>query len=142
MEAENMFKKVLSLALVVLVMNLVGMRHANGNPVQATGASQIEKIKENIRKLGTGPEARVEVKLQDNRKLKGYIREAGENNFVVVDEKTGAASTVDYAQVKQVKGSNRLTAAKVGFTIAKGVLVVAAVAAIFTLLVALVVPKT
>jgi hypothetical protein len=137
-----MFRKVLSLALIALALNLAGIRSANANPGQGTGASQIEKVKENIRKLGTGPEARVEIKLQDNRKLKGHIREAGEDNFVVVDEKTGGASTVDYSQVKQVKGSNRLTAAKVGFTIAKGVLVVAAVAAIFTLLVALVVPKT
>jgi hypothetical protein len=142
MEAENMFKKVLSLALVALVINLVGLRPATATPGQGTGTPQIEKVKENIRKLGTGSEARVEVKLQDNRKLKGYIKEAGEDNFVVVNEKTGAATTVDYSQVKQVKGSNRLTAAKVGLNIAKGVLIVAGVAAIFTLLVALVVPKT
>jgi len=89
-----------------------------------------------------GSEARVEVKLQDNRKLKGYIREAGEGDFVVVDEKTGAVSTVDYSEVKQIKGSNRLTATKVAVNIAKGVLIVAAVAGAFTLFLAIFLPRT
>ena len=70
-------------------------------------------MKEGISKLGTGPEARVEVKLRDKTKLKGYVSEAGENSFVVVDEKTGATSTVTYPQVKQVKGNNLSTAAEI-----------------------------
>ena len=63
-------------------------------------------MKKGISKLGTGAEARIEVKLRDKTKLKGYVGEAGEDSFVVVDEKTGAASTVTYSQVKQVKGNN------------------------------------
>lgn len=125
-----MFKKFLSLALVVLVLCGIWVRPVNANPGQDTEARQIEKVRENIQKLGTGPEARVEVRLKDNRKLKGYIREAAENSFVVVEEKTGAAYTINYSQVKQLKGSNRLTAAKVGLTIAKGALIVAGVAAV------------
>ena len=133
-----MFKEVLASALVVLVFICVGVRPVNANPRLR---EDDQKVKENIRKLGTGPKARVEVKLQDNRKLKGFIKEAGEDSFIVVD-KAGTASTVDYSQVKQIKGSNRLTAAKVGLTIAKGVLIVAAVAGAFTLLLALTIPKT
>lgn len=137
-----MWKKVLSLALVALTLNVAAAWPASASPLQDKDARLIEKIRENVRKLGTGPEARVEVKLQDNRKFKGYIREALEDSFVVVEDKTGAASKIDYSQVKQVKGRNRLTAAKVGITIAKGVLVVAAVAAIFTVFAILVIPKT
>ena len=136
-----MFKKVLASALVVLVLNCVGVRPVNANPRQGEDDQQIEKVKRNIRKLGKGSEARVEVKLQNNRKLKGYIKDAGEDSFTVVD-KAGTASTVDYSKVKQIKGSNRLTAAKVGLTIAKGALIVGAVAGAFTLLLALTIPRT
>jgi hypothetical protein len=71
------------------------------------------KVKEGISKLGTGAEARIEVKLRDKTKLKGYVSEAGEDSFVIADEKTGATSTVTYAQVKQVKGNNLSTAAEI-----------------------------
>jgi hypothetical protein len=136
-----MSRRVLSFILIGLLMNAVEVR-----PVHAQSQDQqtrnIEKIKEGVRKLGTGEEARVELKLKDGRKLKGYIREAGEDTFVVVDAKNGAATTVTYEDVKQLKGKNRLTAAKVGITIVKGVAVVAAVAGITMLLMLLVIPKT
>lgn len=137
-----MLKKVLSSMLIALVLNAVWVSPAYAHPIQEKEARLIEKVKENIRKLGTGPDARVEVKLLDNRKFKGYIKEVGETSFVVVDEKTGAATTVDYLQVKQVKGRNRLTAAKVGLTIGKGVAIVAGVAAVFLLIGIIFVPKT
>ncbi len=70
-------------------------------------------MKEGVSKLGTGAEARIEVKLRDKTKLKGYVSEAGEDSFVIVDEKTGATSTVTYPQVKQVKGNNLSTAAEI-----------------------------
>lgn len=124
-----MLKKVLSLVLVGLLTNAVAVSSSYARS-QDEQARNIEKVKENVRKLGVGEEARVEVKLQDGRKLKGYIREAGEDSFTVIDSKYGTATTVAYSQVKQIKGSNRSTAAKVGINIAKGVGVVAVVAGI------------
>jgi hypothetical protein len=105
-------------------------------------ARRIEKVKASVCKLGVGPEARVEVKLQDGRKLKGYIRETTEDSFVVVEEKTGTVTTVKYSEVSQLKGRNGLTAAKVGLNVAKGAAIVAGVAAIFTLFMYLVIPRT
>jgi len=128
-----MFHKILSLVLAMLLVNVVAVNSA-GARSQEEQARHIEKVKENVRKLGVGEEARIEVKLQDGRKLKGYICEAGENGFVIIEAKKGTATSVDYSQVKQVKGSNSLTAAKVGITIVKGVAIVAGVAAAFTLL--------
>jgi hypothetical protein len=128
-----MLKKVLSLVLIGLLTNAVAVSSSYARS-QDEQARNIEKVKENVRKLGVGEEARVEVKLQDGRKLKGYIREAGEDSFTVIDSKNGTATTVAYSQVKQLKGSNRSTAAKVGVNIAKGVGVVAVVAGIFLLL--------
>ena len=128
-----MLKKVLSLVLTGFLMNAfaIGSSYARSQDNQARN---IERVKENVRKLGVGEDARVEVKLQDGRKLKGYIRDAGEDSFTVMDSKSGSATTVEYSQVKELKGANRLTAAKVGVTIAKGVGVVAIVAGLALLL--------
>lgn len=136
-----MRNKVISLMLSVLLANLAA------SPVYSYSqdtddARRIEKFKENVRKLGTGPEARIEVKLEDGRKVKGYIREATHDSFVVVEDKTGLVGTIAYSQVSHLKGKNGLTAAKVGINVAKGVGIVAGVAAAFTLLMYLVIPRT
>lgn len=108
-----MFKKVLSLVLVVFLLSVpgVGLAYADSKGEKETRFA--EKVKEGIRKLGTGAETRIEVKLRDKTKLKGYVTEAGEDSFVIVDEKTSATSRVTYLQVKQVKGSNLSTAAEI-----------------------------
>lgn len=108
-----MFKKVLSLALVGFLLNVTGVSSAHAGSKEESETRFTEKVKEGISKLGTGAEARVEVKLRDKTKLKGYVSEAGEDGFVIVDEKTGATSTVTYSQVKQVKGNNLSQSVKI-----------------------------
>ena len=108
-----MFKKVLSVALVGFLLSIAGLRPAYAGSKEEKATRFAEKVKEGISTLGTGTEARIEVKLRDKTKLKGYVSEAGEDSFVIVDEKTGATSTVTYAQVKQVKGNNLSTAAEI-----------------------------
>ncbi len=125
-----MFRKILSFALIVLLVNVIGLSFAYSQEDKQVRAS--EKVKENVRKLGVGEAARIEVRLLDGRKIKGYIREISEDSFVVMDAETGAAATVDYPQVKKIKGRNQLTAAKVGLVIVKGVAVVAVVAVVAT----------
>jgi hypothetical protein len=137
-----MFKKFLSLTLIALLINLFGMTPVRAGALVVKQTPNVEKVKENIRKLGTGEAARVELKLSDGTKLKGYLREAGADNFTVADAQTGEVTTLTYAQVKQLKGSNRLPAAKVGLTIAKGVAIVGAVALSAMLLMLISVPKT
>ncbi len=56
-----------------------------------------------VAKLGVGRDARVEVKLQDNTKVKGYVSAASADSFTITDAKTGAAQTLAYADVMQVK---------------------------------------
>ena len=107
-----MLKKILSLVLVGFLLNVTGVSVANARSKEKE-TRFAEKVKEGISKLGTGAEARIEVKLRDKTKLRGYISEAGEDSFVVVDEKTGATSTVTYSQVKQVKGHNLSKAAEI-----------------------------
>lgn len=103
-----MFKKTFVLVLVVLLLNMVGI-----SPVRAASAAEkTSKIKAGIAKLGTGEAARVELRLTDNSKLKGYIREATDENFVVVDA-NGNAKAVGYPQVKSVKGNNLAKGVKI-----------------------------
>jgi hypothetical protein len=101
-----MFKKILSLVLVGLLLNVSGGSFAYAGSKEEKKTRFAEQVKEGISKLGTGAEARIEVKLRDKTKLKGYVSEAGQDSFVMVDEKTGATATVTYTQVKQVKGNN------------------------------------
>ena len=114
---RKMIKKVLSLVLVGFLLTVAGVRPAYAGSKEEKQIRFAEKVKEGIGKLGTGAEARIEVKLRDKTKLKGYVSEAGEDSFVIVDEKTSAASTVTYAQVKQVKGNNLSTAAEIALGI-------------------------
>lgn len=138
-----MLKKILALSVSLLVVNAVAVNvYAKSKSKQESQAAQIEKIKDAVYKLGIGPEARVEVKLVDGRKFKGYIKDSGNDNFVVVDKKIGAEITVDYSQVKEIKGRNGLTAAKVAINVGKAALIVTGVAAAFTFLAFIIVPKT
>jgi hypothetical protein len=137
-----MFRKVLSLTLVALLINVFGPTPTRAGARVVVQTRNVEKVRGNIRKLGVGESARVELKLWDGRKLKGYIRETGAEDFSVVDAKDGATTTLTYAQVRQVKGRDSLTAAKVGLAVAKGAAIVGAVALAAMLLVLISVPKT
>lgn len=107
-----MFKRVMALALVGLLY-VVGVVPAYAGSKEDKEARFAAKVKDGIRKLGTGPDARLEVKLKDKTKLKGYVSETADDSFVIVDEKTGTASRVTYPQVKKVKGNNLSTAAEI-----------------------------
>jgi hypothetical protein len=124
-----MFKKYLTLIIAVLVLNLSLSASVFAGTKEEKMAKLADKVKTNIAQLGTGKDARIEVKLRDNTKLKGYISQINENGFVVVDFKTGNASEVPYSNAKQVKGNNLST----GVKIAIGIGVVIAIIAIIAL---------
>jgi hypothetical protein len=108
-----MLKKLLSLLLVGLLVNFVGMTTAYAASKAEKEARFCEKVKANVLKFGTGEGARVKVKLRDKTKLEGYISAADEEGFTVTDLKTGNATRVAYPQVQTVKGHNLSTGAKI-----------------------------
>ena len=108
-----MFKKYLNLILAILLINLSLTTFALGETTAEKEAKFAEKVKTQIIKLGTGKESKVEVKLKDGTKLKGYVSQVNENSFIVTDEKTGTSTEVSYPQAKQVKGNNLSTGVKV-----------------------------
>ena len=118
-------KKLLMMIVACLVVSDLGVR-----PVAASSNSEKEirfagKVKQGVEKIGAGSNTRVEVKLRDKGRLKGYVSEISENGFVVTDLKTGASNNVAYADVRQIKGNNLSTRAKIaiGVSIAAGLIV-------------------
>ena len=120
-----MFKKTLSLLLAGLALNIAIACPANADSKEKE-VRFVEKVKQGIAKLGTGESARVEVKLRDQTKLKGFVKDVEDNSFTVVDAKTGTETKVAYPNVKQVKGNNLSTGAKIaiGLAILAGVLAI------------------
>ena len=125
-----MFKKYLVFSLSILVINLSLSTLAFGETKEEKDAKFAEKVKANITKLGTGTDAKIEVKLKDGTKLKGYIREVNDEQFVVVDSQ-GNATPIPFPQAKQVKGNNLSTGVKIaiGVGIALAVLFIIGITA-------------
>lgn len=123
-----MTKQALCVALACLVLNLVCVAPAAASPKPEADAKFAAKVKREIARLGTGPDARVEVKLRDKTRLVGYVSDAGEEHFAVTDARTGGATVVAYPQVKQVKGHNLTKGARIalGFVFVAAVIVVIA----------------
>ncbi len=118
-----MFRKIVSLVLAVLLFTTASVNVAFANSNKEKEARLAATVKEGVRKLGVGKDAQVAVKLRDKTKLKGYISEAGEDSFVVIDTNTGESNTVTYPLVKQIKGNNH----SLGVQIAIGVAIAAAI---------------
>lgn len=122
-----MTKKLLALTIAALLISLLGVVPVNATTKPEDEGKFAEKVKTEIAKLGTGPEAHIEVRLRDKTKLKGYVSEADETHFAVVNAKTGATTTVAYPQVQKVKGNNLSTGARIaiGIAIIVGILLIA-----------------
>jgi len=78
----------------------------------------VEKVKTEIRKLGTGPDAQVKIELRDKTKVEGYVSQANDTDFVVVNPKSGTSTTVAYPQVGKARGNNLSGGVKVALTVA------------------------
>ena len=59
----------------------------------------VDEAKIKVAKTGTGSKAKATVWTTDGAKIKGYIAQAGIDDFVIRDRKTNAPSTVRYDNV-------------------------------------------
>ena len=84
-----------SLAALVLLGFLSAAPIAAGQQKRLT----TEEVKIKVAKTGTGSKAKATVWQADGTKIKGYIAQAGDSDFVIRDRKTDAATTVRYADV-------------------------------------------
>lgn len=129
-----MFKRNLALSLIgALIFSVSAAPITFANSKAEKDAQLAAKVKAGIAKLGTGPDAKLTVKLRDKTKLTGYVSQISDDSFVIADAKTGATTTVAYPNVTQVKGNNL----SMGAAIAIG-----AVAAGVTLLILFLIAKS
>jgi hypothetical protein len=85
----------------LLLLTALGFQGAGA---QSLGDQQAtEKLRTRVLKIGVGMNARVQVKLRDNTQLNGYISDAGQDSFTVVEKQTGSSKTVSYADTLSVK---------------------------------------
>ncbi|HET6862770.1 MAG TPA: hypothetical protein VFH91_06970, partial [Pyrinomonadaceae bacterium] len=66
----------------------------------------LEKVKSKVAKLGVGEKAKATVILKNGTKVKGYIGQAGNDDFVLRNRKTDSPTTIRYSDVSKVE-SNR-----------------------------------
>src|ERR1041384_621026 len=126
-----MWKKLFSVVLAVLLCHAGDAVLVRNVRVACQGGTVDEKVKAFVTKRGTGPKAKVTVKLKDNTKLKGYISAASNDSFTLADSNTGQTRTVNYQDVAEVKKPGGLSlAAKIGIGLGAAVGVLALVYAI------------
>jgi hypothetical protein len=112
-----MWKSAIACVLSIILANLLYVPTAVAKPSGNKEQRQLEKLKAGIHRLGTGPDARIKVKLKDKTQISGYISEAGEDTFVVVDSGTGKSNIVAYPQVAKAKGNNLSSNEKLAITL-------------------------
>jgi hypothetical protein len=123
-----MLKRLFSIGLVVLLFHAGNSLLIQDVARAVQGDAAAEKVKTSVAKRGTGPKAKVNVKLKDNTKLKGYITQAGSDSFTVADSNTGQTRTLAYADVAEVRKPGGLSlAAKIGIGVGVAVGVLALV---------------
>ena len=99
-----MFNKLLSLALAGLLISMFMFL-----PVSAQSeadARQVDKVRSQVTRMGTGKQARVKIKLKDNQTLKGYIGEIAEDHLTLIDARHGTITPIPYYKIEQVKKVN------------------------------------
>ena len=81
-----------------------------------------DEVKIKVARLGTGSKAKATVWTTNGTKVKGYVAQAGENDFVMRDRKTDAATTISYSDVvKFDRNKGHSTAKWVGLGVGIGV---------------------
>ena len=112
-----MLKKLMSLVISNALVLLLCASTLEASSREEKAAKLAADVKAGIMKLGTGRAACVELKLRNKTKLKGYVQQIAEDHFVLIDDKTDAAIEIAYPQVKEIKGNNFSTGAKLALTI-------------------------
>ncbi len=101
-----MLKKVLSLTLAGSLLGSAMHIPTYGQPQTGGLSQQSEKVRTQVTRIGTGKRARVEVRLSDSTKLKGYVGAISEETFTLVDSKRGTVTTIPYERVQRLKSTN------------------------------------
>jgi hypothetical protein len=116
-----MIRKLLAAVLVALVAQAqLAAPALAAPPGQLMPAAD---VRAKVDRAGLGERARVTVWLRDGRKIKGYVAERRDADFVVRDRKTDAPSIVPYADVTRLdinRGHSTARNTAIGVSIGAG----------------------
>ncbi|MGH9944812.1 MAG: hypothetical protein ACRD9R_20885 [Pyrinomonadaceae bacterium] len=109
-----MFRKSMALVLSVLLAQAVATAApaASNAPIAQDAQEAGEQVKSKVARAGIGEKAKVTVKLKDGTKIKGYISQAREVDFIVRDRKTDQPSIVRYGDVAKLENNRGHSTAK------------------------------
>jgi hypothetical protein len=85
----------------ILIATVLTVR--SGQAQTAKSSQAVEKNRREVTRLGIGRQARVEIKLRDKRKVKGYVSATAEDSFTITDQDIGSTQTIAYADVDGIK---------------------------------------
>jgi len=119
-----MLKKYLSCALAIILLQITAGSALSSTKAEKD-AARLANVKAEIAKRGTGEKARIRVKMLDGTTIKGFIEEAGADNFVLRQSETFAPKTIAYIEVAKISGKEWSASQKILFGL--GVLAVLSV---------------
>lgn len=106
-----MFRRTFAIMLSgLLLLTAFGYQGAGAQSIGDQQAT--EKVRTKVQRMGVGVNARVEVKLKDQSQFRGYISDANDDSFTVVQRGTGSSKTVSYADASSVKKAGSGISAK------------------------------
>ena len=99
-----MKRRYLAVALAaLLIQTFIGVPAVAAKTQAEKNAQTLEQVKVKVARLGVGEQARVTVRFKDGTKLKGYISQVKDEEFIVRDRKNEAPSVVLYRDVERVE---------------------------------------
>ena len=105
---------------IVLLFTMTGVFGSINLSAQTKQEKKAVKVEAKLKKLGTGEKAKVKVKLYNATTYQGYLSEANDEDFVVVD-KGGNPNRLRYSDVDKIGGKNLSTGAKIAIGVGIGV---------------------
>lgn len=122
-----MLKTNLSL-LVAVVLLLATIPQSTVAKQKDNQVPTVEAVQSKVARLGTGAKAKATIKLKNGTKVKGYVAQVSDEDFVMRDRKTDAPTTIRYADVLKVEDNKgHSTARNIAIGVAVGVGAVLAV---------------
>ena len=112
------------LVAVMLLLVTVTNPDVAGQSASQAGAQvpTVEAVKSRVARLGVGAKAKATIRLKNGTKVKGYIAQADEEDFVMRDRKTDSPTTIRYADVLKVEeNKGHSTARNIAIGVAVGV---------------------
>jgi len=95
--------RTLSWLIAGLLLLGPALQTTNAQPQNNKQTSTIDQVKIQVAKLGVGDKARATITTKDGAKIKGYVYRAGDDDFVIRDRKTDAATTIRYTDVAKIE---------------------------------------